>query len=157
MLRTVITCTVIVGLAACSSSEETTNPAPSSSGGSSGASGSSSSGSSGNTTSSASSSGTTVATLKAPKIDEVNKMMGTLHVIWTNQETTCESVVGERKAEMSDGTVHEQYKEVFTVPGEADNKHETTATETTMKYTYRLRCKKGDAFSEYSNELGGTP
>lgn len=155
MLRMLISCAFIVGLTACSSSEETNTPAPSSSGGSSGV-GTSSSSSSGSTTSSGSSSGTAAATLKAPKIDQVNKMMGALHVIWTNQETTCDSIVGERKAEMA-GAVHEPYKELFTVPGEADNKHETTATDTQMKYTYRLRCKKGDAFSAYSNELGGTP
>ena len=82
-------------------------------------------------------------------------MMGALHVIWTNEDAACDSIVGERKAEMG-ATVHEPYKEVFTVPGEADNKHDTTATDD-MKYTYRLRCKKGDAFSEYSNEMGLNP
>lgn len=83
-------------------------------------------------------------------------MMGGLHVMWTNAETACDSIVGERKAEMADGTVHEQYKQAFSVPGEADNKHDTTAT-ADMKYTYRLRCKKGDAVSAYSNEMGGNP
>lgn len=96
------------------------------------------------------------ASLKAPKIDSVEKMMGSLHVMWTNQDTTCESVVGERKAEMPSGMVHEDFKEVFTESGEADNHHDTSATED-MTYTYRLRCKKGTAFSDYSNTMSGNP
>lgn len=142
-------------LTACSSSE-TKTPAPSSSGGSSGTASSSGGSSSGDTTSSTSSSGSAATTLKAPKIDEVAKMMGALHVMWTNDQADCDSIVGERKAEMSDGSTMEKYKVVFTVPGEADNKHDTSATED-MKYTYRLRCKKGDAFSDYSNEMGLNP
>ena len=93
---------------------------------------------------------------KAPQIDTVAKMMGALHVMWTNNDTTCDSIEGERQAQMTDGSVMEKYKVVFTVPGEADNKHDTSATED-MKYTYRLRCKKGDAFSDYSNEMGLNP
>jgi hypothetical protein len=152
MIRPCIIVTLIAGLAACSSTEESKTPAPTSSGGSSGTSGSSgSSGSSGET-----SSGAPAATLKAPKISSVGKMMGALHVMWTNQDTTCESVVGERKAEMASGMVHEEFKEVFTVPGEADNKHDTSATDD-MTYTYRLRCKKGTAFSDFSNTMSGNP
>jgi hypothetical protein len=94
--------------------------------------------------------------LKAPKIDMIMKMMGALHVTWTNAEASCDSVEGERQATMSDGSVMENYKVVFTVPGEADNKHDTTATDA-MKYTYRLRCKKGTTYSPYSNEMSGTP
>lgn len=144
--------------AGCSSSQD---PQPTSSGssGSTGSSGTSgSSGSSGDTTSGATSgtSGSPAAAPKAPKIDQVAKMMGALHVMWTNTETTCDSIVGERQAQMADGSVMEAYAVAFTVPGEADNKHDTTAT-ANMKYTYRLRCKKGDQFSAYSNELSGSP
>lgn len=88
--------------------------------------------------------------MRAPRIDEVANMMGALHVMWTNQDTSCDSIVGERK------TASSEYAVAFTVPGEADNKHDTDASQA-MTYTYRLRCKKGDAFSPYSNEMSGTP
>ncbi len=93
---------------------------------------------------------------KAPKMNEVIKMVGGLHVTWTNNEASCDAVEGERQAQMADGTVMEKYKVVFSVPGSADNKHDATATED-MKYTYRLRCKKGSSYSDYSNELSGNP
>lgn len=88
--------------------------------------------------------------LKAPKIDSIMKMGGGLHVTWTNQEDTCESIVGERK------TATSEYKVAFTVPGAVDNKHDGAATEATT-YTYRLRCKKGTTFSAYSNEKSASP
>jgi hypothetical protein len=96
------------------------------------------------------------ATPKAPTIDGVMKMQGALHVTWTNPAPACDTVEGERQAKMADGSIMEKYKVVFTVPGEADNKHDTTATDA-MTYSYRLRCKKGDAYSAYSNEMTGTP
>lgn len=98
----------------------------------------------------------TPVTIKPPTVDTVAKMMGALHVMWTNTEASCDSVEGERQAQMADGSVMEKFKVVFTVPGEADNKHDTTAT-SAMQYTYRLRCKKGAAYSAYSNEMSGTP
>lgn len=157
-MKTICAATVLSLFAVCtgcSSSQEPQSPSPTTSG-SSGTTGSSgSSGSSGDTTSGGTS-GTPAATLKAPKVDQVAKMMGALHVMWTNQEATCDAIVGERKAQMADGTVHEPYAVAFTVPGEADNKHDTKAT-ADMKYTYRLRCKKGETFSEYSNEVSGNP
>lgn len=121
----------------------------SSSSGSSGASSTSSS-----TSSSSGSSGTTA--VEAPTLDAVEKMAGALHVMWANPKTACDKIEGERQAKMADGTVHEAYKVVFTVAGEADNKHDTTATDD-MSYTYRLRCKKGEAYSPYSNEKSGNP
>ncbi len=93
---------------------------------------------------------------KAPQIATVAKMMGALHVMWTNNETSCDTIEGERQATMPDGTIMEKYKVVFTVPGEADNKHDTSATDA-MTYTYRLRCKKAGSYSSYSNEKSGTP
>lgn len=91
-----------------------------------------------------------------PKIDQVVKMDVGLHVTWTNPAASCEAIEGERKAQMPDGSVHEQYKVVFTVPGSADNKHDASATEN-MSYTYRLRCKSGSSYSSYSNEVSGNP
>jgi hypothetical protein len=93
---------------------------------------------------------------KAPQIATVAKMMGALHVMWTNPTTACDTIEGERQAKMPDGTIMEKYKVVFTLPGEANNKHDTTATDA-MTYTYRLRCKTGTLYSVYSNEMSGTP
>ena len=93
---------------------------------------------------------------KAPTIQTVAKMQGALHVMWANPTPACDTVEGERQATMADGTVMEKYKVVFTVPGEADNKHDTSAT-AAMTYSYRLRCKVGTAFSSYSNEKSGSP
>ncbi len=96
------------------------------------------------------------ATPKAPTVDSVAKMQGALHVMWTNPTPACDTVEGERQATMSDGSVMEKYKLVFTVPGEADNKHDTSAT-SAMTYSYRLRCKVGTVYSPYSNVLTGNP
>ena len=152
-IATVLVCLV----AACSSEDTTPTPTSSSSSGTAGSStssgGASSSGHS--TSGSTSSSGAATASLKAPKVDMVEKMMGALHVMWTNNETSCDTIELERQATM-DTMVHEKYKVVASLPGEADNKHDTTATED-MTYTYRLRCKKGADYSPYSNEMSGNP
>jgi hypothetical protein len=93
---------------------------------------------------------------KAPTLDTVAKMDGALHVMWTNPTPACDTVEGERQATMPDGSVMEKYKVVFTVPGEADNKHDTSATDA-MTYSYRLRCKVGAVYSMYSNVVAGNP
>lgn len=141
---------VVVALTSgCSSSSDTKTP-PSNTNGSSGT--SETPGSSGDP-----GTGTNDAKKpKAPSLDEVKKMMGALHVMWTNNEASCDSIEGERQAAMSDGSIMEKYKVTFTVPGDADNKMDGSATDD-MKYTYRLRCKKGSTYSEYSNEASGNP
>ena len=93
---------------------------------------------------------------KAPTIQTVAKMQGALHVMWTNPTPACDTVEGERQATMPDGTIMEKYKVVFSVPGEADNKHDTSATDA-MTYSYRLRCKTGTVYSTYSNVVAGNP
>lgn len=85
-----------------------------------------------------------------PTITQVIPMAGGLHVIWKKPSTACDSVEGERKAPNS------AYELAFVVPGAFDNKHDGKATGHT-EYTYRLRCKRGDAYSEYSNEMTGKP
>lgn len=153
-----ITMMFVFALTGCSSSE--TQTPPTSSSGSSGTSGSTGSwGTSGSPDTSSggeTSSGAAAAAPQAPKLDQVAKMTGSLHVTWTNPEGGCDSIEGERKATMAGGVVHEEYKVAFTVPGEADNKHDMTATDD-MDYTYRLRCKKGDKYSPYSNEMTKNP
>jgi hypothetical protein len=87
---------------------------------------------------------------EAPMLMEVEPMEGALHLMWMNMQNDCSSVEAERK--MASGA----YEPAFSVPGSIDNKMDAAATEN-MTYTYRLRCKKGSAFSAYSNELSGNP
>lgn len=87
----------------------------------------------------------------APTISTVAKMAGGLHVTWKNGQKDCDTVEGERKSDT------EEYKVVFTVPGVADNKHDALGLSAGKIYTYRVRCKKGDTASAYSNEKAGTP
>lgn len=85
----------------------------------------------------------------APTLDQLMKMAGALHVMWTNNQS-CDSVVGERKTATTD------YVQIFSVKGTIDNKMDSVAT-ANDEYTYRLRCKVGDTFSPYSNELTRNP
>lgn len=86
----------------------------------------------------------------APTIKQLMKMAGALHVVWTNAQKDCDAIEGERKSGADD------YKVIFTVPGSADNKMDGAATAKTP-YTYRLRCKRGEVYSAYSNEMTETP
>jgi hypothetical protein len=87
--------------------------------------------------------------LKAPTLDELMKMSGALHVMWTNNQA-CDSVVAERKTDTT------EYKQLFSVKGTIDNKMDGAAT-ANVNYTYRLRCRVGEAYSPYSNELTKNP
>ncbi len=87
---------------------------------------------------------------QAPMMKTVEKMDGALMVNWMNMETGCSAVDGERKLGA------EAFTAVFSVPGEVDNKHDATAT-SDATYTYRVRCKKGDKYSAWSDEMGMNP
>ena len=87
--------------------------------------------------------------LQAPMLMEVVPMEGVLHIKWMNEQKDCDSVEGER--DMGAG-----YEAAFSVPGTVDNKMDGEATHD-MTYSYRLRCKKGESFSVYSNEMSGNP
>ena len=89
--------------------------------------------------------------LAAPTLTALAKMSGGLHVNWKNGQKDCDGVEAQRKGPADD------FKVVFTVPGAADNKHDGVGLTAGTPYTYRLRCKKGDAYSTYSNEMTGTP
>jgi hypothetical protein len=97
-----------------------------------------------------SSSSSATGTVQAPMIMGVEPMAGALHITWMNQQSDCDSVVAERKM----GTA--AYAAAFTVPGDVDNKMDTSATDD-MTYTYRLRCQKGSTFSAYSDEMSANP
>jgi hypothetical protein len=84
-------------------------------------------------------------------LQQVVPMEGALHITWMNMQKDCDSVEAER---MSDH--HPDYAVVFSVPGSVDNKMDADATED-MMYMYRMRCKKGSAYSEYSNEMSANP
>ena len=90
-------------------------------------------------------------TVQAPVLKDVMPMMGALHIYWENKQTDAETVEIERMA----GS--QAYAPVFSVPASADNKMDDGATDKAATYKYRLRCKKGAAYSGYSNELSGTP
>lgn len=147
-------CVLLLGTAimACGGDDK---GASTSSGGSSSSSSSSSSSGGGDdagTTSSSGASGTTAPkSLPAPAIDRIMKMTGGLHLVWNlPADVTCDKIEGERKS------ATEAYKVVWTTPGTVDNKHDGTATANTT-YTYRLRCKVGADYSEYSNEMSKNP
>jgi hypothetical protein len=90
------------------------------------------------------------ASLAAPVLASVKPMHGGLHVTWENKEVGCDAIEGERK-ESGD------YKALFSIPdGSVDNKHDALVKAGTT-YTYRVRCKKGDDYSTYSNEMAGSP
>ena len=149
---------ISAALLACSSEDKTSSSSgsPGSSSGTSGTSGSAAA-SSGGASGTSGTSGTPAAEAPlAPKLDQVAQMAKVLHVMWTNPATKCDSIEGERQAQMPDGTVMENYKVAFTVAGDIDNKMDTGAAEQ-MKYTYRLRCKVKSTYSPYSNEAGETP
>lgn len=94
--------------------------------------------------------GSDSGTLLAPVIVSAEPLGAGLHVMWTNTQKDCDAIEGERKS------TTEAYKVVFTIPdGTVDNKHDEPLMSGTM-YTYRLRCKKGMAYSPYSNEKSNT-
>jgi hypothetical protein len=88
--------------------------------------------------------------LKAPMLMKVMPMEGALHLEWMNEQHDCDAVEAERKMHS------EEFTQIFSVPGTVDNKIDASATED-MTYTYRLRCKQGDIYSPYSEELSANP
>jgi hypothetical protein len=88
--------------------------------------------------------------LEAPMLTMVEPMEGALHLTWMNMQSDCDSVDAERKMNGA------EYAAAFSVPGSVDNEMDESATED-MTYSYRLRCKKGSEYSEYSNEMSANP
>lgn len=86
---------------------------------------------------------------EGPKLTDVMKMTGSLHVMW-DLPAECDGVELERKD--GDGEYAVKYK----LPGTVDNKHDGSASEN-MVYSYRARCKVGSEYTEYSNEMSKNP
>ncbi len=96
---------------------------------------------------------------RAPELVELAPMAGSLHVTWKNVEPTCDSIELERKEVARTDpppASASTFAVVYVLPGAVDNKHDGTATGDAI-YTYRLRCKKGSAYSGYSNEMSASP
>lgn len=85
----------------------------------------------------------------APVLEMVMPMAGVLHVEWSTSNA-CDEIEAERK-----DPTHE-YAIAFTVPGTKINHMDAGAAED-MEYTYRVRCKVGNAYSDYSNEKSANP
>ena len=124
----------------------------SSSGGSSSGTASSSSGGSssgGSSSGGAADSGAVTPKTAGPKLTNVMKMTGGLHVVW-ELPSECDGVELERK----DGDA--EFAVEYKLPGTVDNKHDAAATDNVV-YTYRARCKVGSEYTEYSNEMSKNP
>jgi hypothetical protein len=91
-----------------------------------------------------------------PRLLGAEKMLGSLHVSWTNPAQGCDTVELERQTTATDGKITAAFALLYTLPGAADNKHDATATED-VSYAYRLRCLKSGRYSEYSNEIAANP
>ncbi|WP_437717046.1 hypothetical protein WMF45_11900 [Sorangium sp. So ce448] len=140
---------VSLALAACGSSE--TGPSPvEGTGGGGGAGAAGGAGGHGGTGEGGGSGGGPAATAPgAPVLSFVMPMLDVLHVEWVPQPE-CDEIEAERKDPMND------YAVAFTVAGSKKAYMDSEATEN-MEYTYRLRCKVGDVYSGYSNEMSGNP
>ncbi len=92
---------------------------------------------------------TTAGSLQAPGLDAVIPMSKVLRVRWTSP-TPCDDIDGERRTDAV------TYMPAFTVPG-TDTDFVDEAANQDQTYTYRLRCVRGDAASDWSNTLAGNP
>lgn len=95
--------------------------------------------------------GGSLALPDAPILDEVAPMHGGLHVFWTNVALDCDAVEGEHKTSTT------EFVNFFSVPGTIDNEMDDIATDAAETYTYRVRCKRGEVYSAYSNEISNSP
>lgn len=94
-------------------------------------------------------SGAAKAQLVAPVLSDVMAMGGSLHISWT-VDGACDQIEAERK------TAAAAYATEFTETA-AKGSHVDASATADMTYTYRLRCKVGEDYSEYSNEKSGNP
>jgi hypothetical protein len=81
----------------------------------------------------------------APTLDTVAAMHGALHVFWTNETTDCDAIEGERSIDDA------PFEALFTVDGDVEDWSDDEATDPDLVYAYRLRCRRGNEMSPYSN------
>lgn len=84
-----------------------------------------------------------------PILMEVAPFAGMMRVSW-QYKSACDEIEGERR------TPTTEFVQVFKAPGTDTAAVDAQAYED-ITYSYRLRCKRGEAFSEYSNEKTGNP
>ncbi|WP_437681417.1 hypothetical protein [Sorangium sp. So ce131] len=136
---------VSLALAACGGSETGSSPAEGTGGGG-GAGAASGTGGHGGT---GEGGGPAATAPDAPVLSFVMPMLGVVHVEWVPQPE-CDQIEAERKDPTHD------YAVAFTVAGSKKAYMDSEATED-MEYTYRLRCKVGEVYSGYSNEMSANP
>jgi len=87
--------------------------------------------------------------LVAPVLEEVIPMSKVLRVRWS-VDGACDGVDGERRTDAL------TFAPAFTVPG-SDTDFVDEEANADEAYTYRVRCVRGNAASEWSNMLSGNP
>jgi hypothetical protein len=87
--------------------------------------------------------------LEAPALDAVIPMSKVLRVRWTSP-TPCQDIDGERRTDAL------TFAPAFSVPGTDTDYVDEEANED-QTYSYRVRCMRGDAASDWSNTLSGNP
>ncbi|WP_437943805.1 hypothetical protein WMF27_03010 [Sorangium sp. So ce281] len=140
---------VSIALAACGGSETESSHAHGTGGGGGAEAASGTGGHAGAGEGGGSGGGPAVTVPDAPVLSFVMPMLDVLHVEWVPQPE-CDQIEAERKDPMND------YAVAFTVAGSKKAYMDSDATED-MEYTYRLRCKVGEVYSGYSNEMSGNP
>ena len=85
-----------------------------------------------------------------PVLVGIEQADGALRVRWHTLLANCAVVEAERRH----GS--EAFVSAFTAPGFASSKVDENATGD-ADYIYRLRCRKGDSYSLYSDEMSGNP
>jgi hypothetical protein len=91
------------------------------------------------------------SSLQAPYLDTVAAMHGALHVFWTNETLNCDAIEVERS------TADQPYEVIAAVESDVEDLADDDATDPSILYSYRLRCRKGDLYSPYSNEDARSP
>ena len=89
--------------------------------------------------------------LQAPYLDTVAAMHGALHLFWTNETLNCDAIEIERS------TPKQAYEVIASVESDVEDLADDDATDPSVRYSYRLRCRKGDLYSPYSNEDARSP
>jgi hypothetical protein len=88
---------------------------------------------------------------RAPYLDTVAALHGALHLFWTNETPDCDAIEGERSTE------DDPFEPLFTVEGDVEDWSDDEATDPSVLYSYRLRCRRGDELSPYSNVDARSP
>jgi len=87
--------------------------------------------------------------LEAPFIEEVIPTSKVLRIRWT-LPSSCDQVEGERRTDA------QTFAPAFTAEGTDTDYVDEDANENLL-YTYRLRCARGNATSDWSETMSGNP